>query len=247
MYHIILCDDDKDFMPYMKKMLEKADLLVENTIFYEYTSGKEMLDNITEDMKCDLLILDVQMPQLDGNETAIEFRRIFPDAVLVFCSGECQPTVKSFKVAPFRYLLKEYTDEEIVKELKEVLGEVKKRAKHIQFIEGHYRNDCIRVRVSNIVYIEKWKRGSKIHVCADCREAEFGKNILSSYMLDELYTLLQNMGFEYAHNSYIVNFNYVERTSGCEIHIQDEEILTMSKKYIHSFKSKRAKWISGKY
>lgn len=247
MYHIILCDDDKDFMPYVKKMLEKAELLEGNAAFYEYSSGKEMLDNITEDMQCDLLILDVQMPQLDGNETAIGFRRIFPDAVLVFWSGECQPSVKAFKVSPFRYLLKEYTDEEIIKELKDVVREVKKRAKYIQFIEGHYRNDCIRVKVSNIKYIERWKRGSKIHVREGCREAEFGDNILSSYTLDELYSLLQNVGFEYAHNSYIVNFNRVNQTLGCEIHMQDNEILTMSRKYISVFKLRYSIWLSGKY
>jgi len=35
----------------------------------------------------DLLIVDVQMPGINGNETARQFRKQFPDTVLVFCSG----------------------------------------------------------------------------------------------------------------------------------------------------------------
>lgn len=114
MTNVVICDDDKNFIPYMRKMLEKAGFEGDNTTFYEYNSGKEMLDGITEDIKCDLLILDIQMPFIDGGKTAQEFRKTFPDTILVFCSGESQPTVGLFKVSPFRYLLKEYTDEVIV-------------------------------------------------------------------------------------------------------------------------------------
>jgi len=247
MYQVILCDDDNNFISYMKKMLEKAGLAEENAVFQEYNSGKELLDNITQDTQCDLLILDIQMPGLDGNETAKEFRKLFPNTVLVFCSGECLPTVKSFKVTPFRYLLKEYKDEEIISELKEVLEEVKKRAGYVQAIEGHYRNGCIKIKVCNIVYIEKWKRGSKIHVHKDCAEALFGESILSSYKLDELYELLQDAGFGYAHNSYIVNFNHINKILSNELYIQDKEILTISRTYMNDFKLRYTKWLAAKY
>ena len=87
-------------------------------------------------MHLDLLILDMELGGIDGDETARLFRDKLKDAVLVFCSGVRTPTVKSFKVTPYRYLLKSYSDVQFVSELKEILEEVGKKSKE-EYIVGH--------------------------------------------------------------------------------------------------------------
>ena len=116
MYYIAICDDNSDFIRYMKNMLLKSGLKNEEVFFYEYNSGEELIKSINTCDKIDLLILDMQMKKLDGNGTARLFRNQFPSSVMVFCSGVYLPTVESFETTPFRYLLKEYTDERMIRD-----------------------------------------------------------------------------------------------------------------------------------
>ncbi len=131
MYYIAICDDDMNFISYMKNMLAEAGIPENSCTYFEFQSGRDFIHAFDNVSRIDLLILDIQMPDLDGNEIAKQFRYHFPDSVLVFCSGIYKPTVKSFEPNPFRYLLKEYTDSQLIKELKVILREVdaKKRSR----------------------------------------------------------------------------------------------------------------------
>ena len=73
MYHVGICDDDPVFIKYTER------LFGEGITFYEYLSGEEMLQDMEKQEKYDLLVLDVALPGMDGNQTAREFRKMFPD------------------------------------------------------------------------------------------------------------------------------------------------------------------------
>lgn len=94
MYYIGICDDDSVFIEYIKRLFSRFCTEIE---FYEYLSGEELVQDMQKQEKYDLLVLDVAMPGMDGNETAKKFREQFPDTLLVFCSGVCMPTVQSFE------------------------------------------------------------------------------------------------------------------------------------------------------
>ena len=84
MYKIVICDDDKNFISYMKEMLLRCDLSERQVIFYEVTSGEECLLTVERMTSCDLIILDMQMSGMDGHATAKQFRKLFPDSLLYF-------------------------------------------------------------------------------------------------------------------------------------------------------------------
>lgn len=123
MYRIGICDDDPVFIKYIKRLFCEAQREIE---FYEYLSGEALIQDMQVRETYDLLILDVQMPGMDGNETARNFRKQFPNTLLVFCSGVCMPTVESFEVTPYRYWLKEYTEERLQQEIAGVLDKIEK-------------------------------------------------------------------------------------------------------------------------
>lgn len=130
MYHVAICDDDKVFISYIRKILIQAKGTNQYQFsIYEFYSGEELVNGLDTNMHLDLLILDMELGGIDGDETARRFRKKFKDAVLVFCSGVRAPTVKSFKVTPYRYLMKSYSDRQFVCEMKEILTEVEKSLK----------------------------------------------------------------------------------------------------------------------
>lgn len=96
MYKIAICDDDKRYRKTIREIIEHKNSLPENEIrFYEYESGNELLKHT--DILHELVFIDIRMPGLDGNQTALKLRNYNKDAVLIFCSSYFEPTVDSIK------------------------------------------------------------------------------------------------------------------------------------------------------
>ena len=225
--NIAICDDDRDFIQYLKEMICQCGFGQNDITFYEFLSGEECVSEMEAMQSCDLLVLDMQMEKMDGHATAKHFREIYPNSILVFCSGVCSPTDESFKTTPYRYLQKNYSDEKMLHELEEIIKKVI-NTKSVPYIIGKNHYNLIKLRPSDILYIENYKRGSQIHVREETKSYSFEDRITTKTKLAELYGTLKSYGFEYAHNSYIVNMNYVIKLSsngvlkldnGCELNV----------------------------
>lgn len=172
MYKIVICDDDKNFISYMKEMLLRCDLSERQVTFYEVTSGEECLLTVERMTSCDLIILDMQMSGMDGHATAKQFRKLFPDSLLVFCSGVSKPTDESFKTTPFRYLRKNYGDDKMLLELTAVVEKMKQMKKRT-YVMGKNHMNIVKVYPDDILYIDNYKRGSEIHVQENYKDYSF--------------------------------------------------------------------------
>ena len=246
MINIAICDDDKNFISYIKRIIIASGAEPQTTFFDEYTSGKEFIFNLESRKKCDLLILDMQLGDMDGDDIAKKFREMYPYAILVFCSGLHLPTVKSFKTTPFRYLLKSYSDDEMIEEIKEILKEVDRNSEE-GFLVGHYRYNAIKVKLKNIMYITNTKRGSRVFVTPECNEYNFEEQILVDAKLQDLYEKYVKDGFEFAHVSYIVNMRYVKQIVSRELVLYNNERLSISRNYYTSFRERFTKNLARKY
>lgn len=102
MYKIAICDDDKRYRKTIREIVEHENSLPENEIrFYEYESGNELLKHT--DILHELVFIDIRMPGLDGNQTALKLRNYNKDAVLIFYSSYFEPTVDSINFGqPFK-------------------------------------------------------------------------------------------------------------------------------------------------
>ena len=245
MFHIAICDDDRNFIAYLKRVIKKAkgNEKYEYKV-YEYISGEEFVHGLKENIHFDLLILDMQLGGIDGDETAKYFRQKFPDALLVFCSGICLPTDKTFEVTPFRYLLKSSSDTEFIQKMVRILEEVKKNTEEL-YIIGHYRNCTVKVRIRNILYVENAKRGSKITVTPRSEEAKFDRPILVEGKLNDLGKRYPELVA--AHNSYLVNIYHVQNIEDTNLVLDTGEKLAISRTYQKSFRMAFIKSIANKY
>ena len=147
-----------------------------------------MLEDMKKRENYDLMVLDVALPGMDGNKTAREFRKMFPETLLVFCSGVCMPTVESFETTPYRYWLKSYTKEQMQQEIDGVLFKIKK-SKVMPYIKGKKENEIVRVSAKQIYYIAIFNKGTMIY----CGES--GETYTSSQKLAEFYEQLKQFGF----------------------------------------------------
>ena len=124
MYKIAICDDDKRYRKTIREIVEHENSLPENEIrFYEYESGNELLKHT--DILHELVFIDIRMPGLDGNQTALKLRNYNKDGVLIFCSSYFEPTVDSINFGqPFRYIMKDLHDTSLRREIAAIMTEV---------------------------------------------------------------------------------------------------------------------------
>ena len=237
MYHIGICDDDPVFIKYIERLFDDSK---ETFRFYEYLSGEELLNDMKVQTRYDLLILDIALPGMNGNETAKEFRKMFPDTLLVFCSGVCMPTVESFETTPYRYWLKEYANDRMQQEVDGVLAKMKKN-RIMPYIKGKKGNEVVKISPAQIYYIAILNRGTMIY-CGDS-----GETYSSTQKLAEFYEQLKQFGFVYAHNSYIVNLKYVAVVRPTELEFINGEMLTISRAKARAFKQAFALSLGQKY
>ncbi len=236
MYNVVLCDDNKEYIKYLNYVLKeiKEELNIELCV-YEYNSGEELVRNLDSGINYDLLILDMQLGGIDGNETARLFREKYPYTVLVFCSGFLKPTVESFKATPFRYIIKDQTHQELLETMKEILNEVERNLED-QFIIGHYRSAVRRINLKNILYIETSKRGSRIVLHPKCKEAKLKEKLLLDKKPEDLFIELKEFGFALARSTYLVNMSHIDLLQSEDFVFDNGEIFKISRAYQKSFK-----------
>lgn len=245
MYHLAICDDDVVYIQYMKKMILASGL---NGVikYYEYSSGEQLVEDFQHNIDYDALFLDMQMKGMDGDETAKRFRERYRNAVLVFCSGASLPTVKTFEVTPYRYLLKQYTSKKMIQELKSVADHIRS-SKTEAYIIGNYHYSLVKLKPEEILYIALAKRGSNIYVCPNAAKYEFESHVTSREKLADLYESLKEYGFAYAHNSYIVNLNYIKRKTLTELELFEGTVLSIARSKEKELRKNLAEYLSQKY
>jgi len=80
-YSILLIDDDDDFRSMLKKLLEKNGYGV-----YDAPNGMDGMEIIGK-VKIDLVVTDIIMPDMDGIETIMKIRSLYPDTKMIAISG----------------------------------------------------------------------------------------------------------------------------------------------------------------
>lgn len=246
MFKIAICDDDKNFIDYTKKVLVGAGLNEKEAKFYEYYSGEDFLFDMEDGIELDILILDIQMKGIDGNRVAVEFRKRYANTTLVFCSGIYKPSPETIKVSPFRFILKEYSDERMLNEFREIVEWIKSKRNN-PVLCGYDGYNHFQVSSDDIMYISIAKRGSYIHTCLGEMNYKEAKVISCKKKVEDLYEMLKDFDFVYAHNSYIVNLKYIKSRMKEEIQLMNGEILSVSRARTRELRGKMISYLEKKY
>ncbi|WP_137171880.1 LytTR family DNA-binding domain-containing protein [Massilia sp. HP4] len=178
----------------------------------ECANGFEAVKAIAEHAP-DLVLLDIQMPKLDGFEV-VELAGSKPH--YVFATAYDQFALRAFEVHAVDYLLKPFSRERLA----EALAQVRLRAPQPARIEAVVKEAQARQQPLERILI---RDGARVHVVAvgsiDYIEAQDdyvqvcagGKAYLKHQRLSELEAQLDGAVFVRIHRSYIVNVGAVER------------------------------------
>ena len=246
MINIAICDDDTFFIDYIEKVIVEVNGSDKDINFYEYTKGKAFLWDVEDGMDIDLLILDIKLDDTMGDQVAVEFRKKHLNTTLVFCSGFCNPSPEMIKIAPYRFLIKQYSREKMLHECEEIIDYLKNK-RTVPMIKGYKEREHFQIESDDIMYISIARRGTNIHVCPRGLKNNNNNVFHCKKKIEDLYEQLKEYNFVYAHNSYIVNLKYIKKRVKEEIELMNGETLSVSRARTAELKKRMVEYMETKY
>lgn len=210
LYWIAICDDEIDSVKIIEEILLEGEVEPGEFKISVFTSGEDLLNaNVN---RYDLLILDIMFPGENGRKIADEYRRRNQDGLFIYCTGKTSPLPEDFITRPYRYLKKD-KERTMRKYLLESVEEMYRRRnkRRLSLTEG---KSTVLLNLEDILYLEIAKNGSNIYYFDNEGELHVRK---VKEKVKELYPQIFPFGFEFAHNSYLVNCHYVKRWDSHEL------------------------------
>ena len=156
---IAICDDEKSYIEKIKKDIKSFQTHENEFEFSEFESGEEFIAEFSND-KYDLLILDIEMKDLNGLQTAEFIRQLDKNVILIFMTGYDKFVYQGYEVKAFRYILKNQPEPIYFKQLSDTIQEYYRNKKYIKVIDDGIEKELLTV---DILYIEVYSHQIVIH------------------------------------------------------------------------------------
>ena len=209
----LIVDDEPLARAHIRRLLESQEVQVIGE-----ADNAAMALQLTEDLRPDLLLLDIQMPGLSGMQMASALLHLESAPLLIFVTGYSEHAVAAFEHDALDYLVKPVVPERLAKTLvraRERLTDMKLRREVQQrVLQSAAKSEPLRrlpvrgdyavrlIRIEDIICIVA--RDKRVLVRTQDGEHR------TYYTLTQLETLLPSEHFLRIHESYIVNLDIVE-------------------------------------
>jgi len=234
MLKIAVIDDERPARSELRQQLVE---LEPDTQITEGDCGAAAL-KLMEKHSFDLMFLDINLGDIKGNVLVRALKNMQPDMKIVFVTAYSEYAVEAFELEVEDYIMKPFSKDR----LKKVLDRCCPKSRPVQEPAAPKRiamnsgGKIIFEDIQNIVYIETYNRGCKIHT--DTHE------YCDSHTLGEYEKRLESQGFFRIHKSYLVKLDKVKEVfpwgnnSFC-LHMQgyEKEMLPISREKTKTLKS----------
>ena len=217
MLHIAICDDEKEFVVYLDRLLNQyAAETGEEIKVTAYYDGIEMIEKY--DTSIDLIFLDIQMKLVNGLRAAERIRQMDEKVSIIFLTTLTQYGLEGYKYQATNYIIKPMKYVRLKAEMDQWIKKRRKDDGPVMVItndSGKYK-----VFLKSLRYVETFNRKLLFHT-----EQE---NIICYKSMKEMEQELAGQGFVRCHSSYLVNLAYVKGVKKLEITLITGENLPIS-------------------
>lgn len=209
---VLICDDEPGMRLILGKLVGKAEGF---EVVGEAENGEQALE-MFEKTHPQVVFLDVEMPVMDGVETAQRIQDMDPHAALVFATAHEGYREEAFAVYAFDYLVKPFRNERVLATLErirrmlggrqnlpaEAVKPVPARKKHPGRLMIRNRDGVVFVDTEDILLVQRENRQTVLYT------AEGGYP--TSDTLGDVEEKLDPEVFFRCHKSYIINLSCID-------------------------------------
>ncbi len=215
---IAICDDAQDQIEYISGVASawagKNRHVVE---VKRYSSAKAFLFDYSAEKDFDILLLDIEMPEMTGVALAKAVRRENATVQIVFITGYYEYFSDGFDVSALHYLIKPVDAEKLFPVLDRAVNNLQYRQRAVLVTSP---DGDVKVSLADICYVES----ENVHVAVHTVSGVYRSRIALAKFAEQL-----DETFIKVHRSYIVGLKYIKKISRNDITMLNGDVLPISR------------------
>lgn len=197
-----------------------------------YDNGEDLVERYQPQF--DIILMDVEMPFMDGMTAAGYVREKDPEVVIVFVTNLAQYAIQGYSVNALDYILKPLNYFSFSQRLGRALQYVKK--KEAACLTVAVKGGSIRLEIDSIFYIERLGRQLMFHTSSGIHA--------STVTLQQVEQDLEGKGFARCNKGYLVNLAHVGGIqNGCAVVCGDKLLISRGRR--GPFLEALTDWVGG--
>jgi len=231
MIRIAAVDDDGAQLSQIKEYAGKYSALSEEAV--EVTGFLNATDFLTDyRAEYDAVLLDIEMPYLNGMTAAEKLREIDPYIIIVFITNMQKYAVKGYSVNALDFMIKPVREFDFMQMMKKVTHIIKnKEEKEIAVSMG---GNMRKIPVSHILYIEVRRHRLTYHTEEGDVEGWGNLNALEKELPADM--------FSRCNSCYLVSLRHVKMVDGDDVYLGGD-VLKISRSRKKGFKAELAVYL----
>ncbi|MDE7313326.1 MAG: LytTR family DNA-binding domain-containing protein [Eubacterium sp.] len=202
MLQIAVCDDEplslKNIEAETRRCLEKQHIFPMITTF---TNGTHLLYALEDGDFFDLLLLDIEMPDISGMDLARRIHEKLPQALIIFVTAYFKYAVDAYELNIFRYIPKNQLSGRLMHAVTDAAAILETQDTESYLISSQNRME--RIPLKNILYLVREGKNGIFHLCSQPEPIRLRKS------LAEIHAELPQDEFIYIDRGCIVNLRHV--------------------------------------
>lgn len=235
MYHIAIVEDEKEFsdqlVSYLKQYGEENKIEIKVSVFGD---GESVLKDYSSDY--DAIFLDIQMPGIDGMQTAEAIREKDEDVVLMFITNMAQYAISGYSVGALDFVMKPINYYTFALKVGRVLKRVQKKVREQNSVVISLPNGMKKLDAKQIYFVEIQNR--MLHYHTD--EGEF----IVKGTMQSVEQELESFSFAKCNHWYMVNLMHVKEVKK-NIAVVGEFELEISRRNKNTFLKALTEYLGG--
>lgn len=240
---IAICDDNEKYItekiePLTKRAANELNCSAEIEVF---TDGNKLVEAFEGGMGFDVVMLDIDMPKINGKAVAEKLRLLDSGFFLLFITSF---RAEVFNTIPYRinaFIPKDSDDSAITAEIKRVLSDyAAHKPEYLLFdVQNGEERSVLKLTAEDIFCFCCVRR--KVYLKTGSREYR-----LCSVRISELAKRFCNKGFFEVCRGYVVNISKIRSVNSIDIELDNGEIIPLSRRRAKALLSKISDYVSAR-